>query len=93
MRVITRAEGVWLWDGDGNRILDGMSGLWCVNVGYSQPSLVGAATRQMSLLPYYNTFFSSTTAPVAALSERLAALAPPGPVTRVLRVLRVGGGR
>ncbi len=40
VRVITRAEGVWLWDGDGNRILDGMSGLWCVNVGYSQPSLV-----------------------------------------------------
>ena len=78
VRVITRAEGVWLWDGDGNRILDGMSGLWCVNVGYSQSSLVEAATRQMSLLPYYNTFFSSTTAPAAALSERLAALAPPG---------------
>jgi putrescine aminotransferase len=78
VRVITRAEGVWLWDGDGNRILDGMSGLWCVNVGYSQPSLVEAATRQMSLLPYYNTFFSSTTTPAAALSERLAALAPPG---------------
>jgi putrescine aminotransferase len=78
VRVITRADGVWLTDGDGHRILDGMSGLWCVNVGYSQPSLVEAAARQMTLLPYYNTFFSSTTAPAAALSERLAALAPPG---------------
>lgn len=78
VRVITRAEGVWLWDGDGKRILDGMAGLWCVAVGYSQPSLVEAATKQMSLLPYYNTFFSSTTPPAAALSERLAAIAPPG---------------
>ncbi|WP_350356068.1 aminotransferase [Acidisoma cladoniae] len=78
VRVVTRAEGVWLWDGDGHRILDGMSGLWCVNVGYSQPSLVAAAAKQMSLLPYYNTFFSSTTTPAAILSERLASLAPPG---------------
>ena len=78
VRVVTRAEGVWLWDGDGKRILDGMAGLWCVNVGYSQPSLVEAAARQMTTLPYYNTFFSSTTPPAAALSERLAALAPPG---------------
>src|SRR5579875_1297180 len=68
VRVITGAEGVWLTDGEGHRILDGMSGLWCVNVGYSQPSLVEAATRQMSQLPYYNTFFSSTTTPAALLS-------------------------
>jgi putrescine---pyruvate transaminase len=78
VRVITRAEGVWLWDGDNKRILDGMSGLWCVNVGYSQPSLVEAAAKQMTTLPYYNTFFSSTTSPAALLSERLAAIAPPG---------------
>ncbi|MBW4024310.1 MAG: aminotransferase class III-fold pyridoxal phosphate-dependent enzyme [Proteobacteria bacterium] len=78
VRVITGAEGVWLTDGEGHRILDAMSGLWCVNVGYSQPSLVEAAARQMSQLPYYNTFFSSTTMPAAALSERLAAIAPPG---------------
>jgi putrescine aminotransferase len=78
VRVITRAEGVWIWDGDGNRMLDGMAGLWCVNAGYSQPSLVEAAARQMTTLPYYNCFFNSTTPPVAALSERLTRIAPPG---------------
>ncbi|MGI9507383.1 MAG: aminotransferase class III-fold pyridoxal phosphate-dependent enzyme, partial [Geminicoccaceae bacterium] len=60
-RIITRAEGCWLWDSDGNRILDGMAGLWCVNVGYGRQELVAAATRQMAELPYYNTFFQSAT--------------------------------
>ncbi len=58
VRVITRAEGVWLFDGDGNRVLDGMAGLWCVAAGYGRQELVDAATKQMSLLPYYNTFFN-----------------------------------
>lgn len=78
VRVITRAEGVWIVDSDGNRLLDGMAGLWCVNAGYSQPSIVEAATRQMETLPYYNCFFNSTTPAAAALSERLARMAPEG---------------
>ncbi|GAB0120199.1 aminotransferase [Acidisoma sp. 7E03] len=78
VRVITRAEGVWVVDGDGHRMLDGMAGLWCVNAGYSQPSIVEAARRQMEMLPYYNCFFNSTTPAAAALSERLARLAPAG---------------
>jgi putrescine aminotransferase len=78
VRVITRADGVWLWDGDGRRLLDGMAGLWCVNVGYGRHALADAASEQMRVLPYYNTFFNSTTAPVAMLAERLAGLAPPG---------------
>jgi putrescine aminotransferase len=78
VRVVTRAEGVWLWDGDGRRLLDGMAGLWCVNVGYGRHALADAASEQMRVLPYYNTFFNSTTAPVAMLAERLADLAPPG---------------
>jgi putrescine aminotransferase len=56
-RIITRAEGSYIFDADGNRILDGMSGLWCVNVGYGQQSLNDAATRQLQELPYYNNFF------------------------------------
>jgi hypothetical protein len=36
-RIITRGEGVWLWDSEGHRILDAMAGLWCVNVGYGRP--------------------------------------------------------
>ncbi|MDH3379835.1 MAG: aminotransferase class III-fold pyridoxal phosphate-dependent enzyme, partial [Gammaproteobacteria bacterium] len=55
-RIITRADGVYLWDSDGNRILDGMAGLWCVNVGYGRQELADAAYRQMLELPYYNNF-------------------------------------
>ena len=76
VRVITRAEGCWLWDSEGNRILDGMAGLWCVNVGYGRAELVEAARRQMATLPFYNTFFQCTTAPAIELAARLAALAP-----------------
>ena len=76
VRVITRAEGCWLWDSEGNRILDAMSGLWCVNVGYGRAELVEAARRQMATLPFYNTFFQCTTAPAVELAARLAAIAP-----------------
>ncbi len=78
VRVITRAEGCWLWDSAGNRILDGMAGLWCVNVGYGRAELVEAARRQMTSLPYYNTFFQTTTPPAVDLAARLAEIAPAG---------------
>ncbi len=75
-RVITRADGVFLWDSDGHRILDGMSGLWCVNIGYGRKELAAAAARQMEQLAYYNTFFQTTHPPAVALAERLAQLTP-----------------
>lgn len=50
-RVVTRAEGVWLTDSQGNRMLDGMAGLWCVNIGYGRHELADAAARQMRELP------------------------------------------
>ncbi|HQT66241.1 MAG: aspartate aminotransferase family protein [Rhodospirillales bacterium 20-60-12] len=78
VRIITAADGVFLTDSDGNRILDGMSGLWCVNVGYGQQSLVDAAAAQMRTLPFYNTFFKTSTPPVIELSQRLARLTPAG---------------
>jgi putrescine aminotransferase len=78
VRIVTRAEGCWLWDSEGNRILDGMAGLWCVNVGYGRDELVETARRQMATLPYYNTFFQSTTPPAVDLAARLAELAPVG---------------
>ncbi|GIS37444.1 MAG: hypothetical protein Ct9H90mP9_4740 [Pseudomonadota bacterium] len=77
-RVITRAEGIYLWDSDGNRLLDGMAGLWCVNVGYGRKVLAQTAMRQLEELPYYNTFFQTTHPPAVALSEKLAELSPPG---------------
>ncbi|MDA7423600.1 aspartate aminotransferase family protein [Thalassococcus lentus] len=75
-RVITRADGCWLNDSDGNRILDAMAGLWCVNVGYGRRELAQAAGRQMLELPYYNTFFQTTHVPAIQLSAKLAELAP-----------------
>jgi putrescine aminotransferase len=75
-RVITAAEGVWLTDSEGNRILDGMAGLWCVNVGYGRDEIVEAVARQMRELPYYNTFFQTTHPPAAEFSKALCAVAP-----------------
>lgn len=75
-RVISRADGVWLWDTDGNRMLDGMAGLWCVNVGHGRQEIVEAVRAQMSELSYYNTFFKTTHPPVIELSEMIAELAP-----------------
>jgi putrescine aminotransferase len=77
-RVITRADNIYLTDSEGQRILDAMSGLWCVNVGYGQRSLIEAATRQMSELPFYNAFFQTATPPAIELAELLASVAPPG---------------
>lgn len=75
-RVITRARGVTLTDSDGNEFLDAMAGLWCVNIGYGRTELAEAAARQMTELPYYNTFFQTTHVPAIALAEKLAVLAP-----------------
>lgn len=77
-RIIERADNIYLWDTEGQKILDAMSGLWCVNVGYGQQALIAAATRQMSQLPFYNAFFQTATPPAIELAEALAAVAPPG---------------
>jgi putrescine aminotransferase len=77
-RIITRAEGIYLWDSEGHKLLDAMSGLWCVNVGYGQQALVDAAARQMRELPFYNAFFQTATPPAIELAELLATVTPPG---------------
>jgi putrescine aminotransferase len=78
VRIITRADGVYLWDSEGNRLLDGMAGLWCVNLGYGRRELIEAASRQLEELPYYNTFFQSATPPAIELSAMLAEVTPEG---------------
>jgi putrescine aminotransferase len=77
-RIITRADGIYIWDSEGHRLLDAMSGLWCVNVGYGQQALVDAATKQMKELPFYNAFFQTATPPAIALAELLSEVMPPG---------------
>jgi len=75
-RIITRASGIYLTDSEGNEIMDGMAGLWCVNIGYGRNELAEVAARQMRELPYYNTFFQTSHAPVIALASKVAELAP-----------------
>ena len=55
-RVIARAKDIYVWDSEGNRMLDAMSGLWCVNVGYGRQELADAASKQMMELPFYNNW-------------------------------------
>jgi putrescine aminotransferase len=87
-RIIVRGEGVHLTDSEGNRIIDGMSGLWCCNVGYGRKELAEAAYRQMMELPFYNTFFKTAHPPAIQLAARLAELAP----AHVNRVFFTGSG-
>jgi len=76
-RIIERADNIYIWDSEGHKILDAMSGLWCVNVGYGQTALVEAAAAQMKQLPFYNAFFQTATPPAIELAERLAQVTPP----------------
>lgn len=78
VRVITRADGVYLWDSEGNRLIDGMSGLWCVQVGYGNRELADAGYEALKTLPYYNHFFKTTNPYTVELAAKLATILPAG---------------
>jgi putrescine aminotransferase len=82
-RVMVRGEGVYVWDSEGRRFLDGMAGLWCVGVGYGRKELIEAGSRALQELPFYNTFFQTTHPYAAELSARIAEFTPAG-LDRVL---------
>ncbi|MEB6589049.1 aspartate aminotransferase family protein [Pseudomonas asiatica] len=75
-RVIVGGERLHLWDSEGKRYLDGMSGLWCTQLGYGRRDLTAAAATQMDQLAYYNMFFHTTHPAVIELSELLFSLLP-----------------
>jgi len=75
-RLITHAEGVYIYEQSGHRLLDGMSGLWCCGLGYTQPRIVEAIHAQLEQLPFYNSFFQCTHPAAVALAERLTGIAP-----------------
>jgi len=75
-RMVTGAKGAYFIDSEGNEILDGMAGLWCVSFGYGHDELADVAAAQMRELPYYNTFFKTSTPPAALLAQKIAELAP-----------------
>ncbi|RLA28176.1 MAG: aspartate aminotransferase family protein [Gammaproteobacteria bacterium] len=87
-RIITRADGVYIYDADDNKILDGMSGLWCVNAGYGREELVEAAANQLRELPYYNSFFQCAHPPSIELSRMLMEITQP----QFNRVFYTGSG-
>ena len=74
--VISKAEGVYVFDHDGKKILDGMSGLWCTNLGYSQPTIVEAVKNQLETLPYYNNFFNCSNQPAIEMASALCDVMP-----------------
>ncbi len=77
-RIMTGGKGVWLTDSEGHKIIDGMAGLWCVNIGYGRKELAEVAARQMEELAYYNTFFQTSHVPAIALAAKIAEVAPEG---------------
>ncbi|MDQ2964053.1 MAG: aspartate aminotransferase family protein [Pseudomonadota bacterium] len=76
--VITRGEGVYVYDDEGRRYLEGMSGLWCASLGFSERRLAAAAYRQMCELPFYHSFAGKVPAIATELAERLIHMAPAG---------------
>lgn len=78
VRVITRGDGVYLWDSDGRRMIDGMAGLWCVQLGYGNSELAEAGYEALKTLPYYNHFFRTTNPWTVELAAKLATLLPDG---------------
>ncbi len=78
VRVITRADGVYLWDSDGRKIIDGMAGLWCVQVGYGNAELAEAGYDALKTLPYYNHFFKTSNPWTIELAAKLATVLPAG---------------
>ena len=75
-KTFVRGEGIFIIDHLGNRLLDGMSGLWCTNLGYSQDSIKAAITEQLDRLPFYNSFFNCTTDSTLRLADRMTAVLP-----------------
>ena len=76
--VITRGEGVYVYDDEGRRYLEGMAGLWCASLGFSERRLAEAAYRQMCELPFYHSFAGKVPAIATELAERLIGMAPAG---------------
>ena len=75
--IIIEAKGVYVYDDKGNELLDGLAGLWCVNMGYGRKEITEAVTKQMEKLCYYPSFFNSTTEPTVKLAEKLYELGLP----------------
>ncbi|MBJ7556853.1 aminotransferase [Marinomonas spartinae] len=75
-RIVTRGEHIYFYDSEGSKVLDGMSGLWCCNLGYSQPKIVEAIHEQLQVLPFYNNFFQCSNDTAVKMAEAMAQVTP-----------------
>jgi len=82
-RIIVKGEGVWVEDIDGNRVVDGVAGLWSVNAGYGRTEIIDAITAQARQLPYYSAFKGTSTPPPIELSAKLIDLLAPEGMKKV----------
>ncbi|MDH3670367.1 MAG: aminotransferase [Gammaproteobacteria bacterium] len=74
--IIDRGEGPYVFDIEGKRYLDGIGGLWCVNIGYGRDDMVNAIANQAKRLPFFSAFVDTTNPPAAELASKLASLTP-----------------
>lgn len=74
--IITGGDGIYVTDDQGHKLIEGMAGLWCASLGFSEKRLVDAATKQLNTLPYYHTFASRSTNPAIDLAEKLLEIVP-----------------
>lgn len=74
--VIVGAEGAYVTDSEGNRLIDGIGGLWCVNAGHKRREIIDAINEQLNTLDFYSTFYNFTHPTAAALARKVAELAP-----------------
>jgi putrescine---pyruvate transaminase len=81
--IVVRGEGCWIWDVDGNRLVDGVGGLWCANLGFGRKEIRDAIVAQLDELPFFNTFRGATHPRAIELSQRLVALMQPDGVEAV----------
>ncbi len=76
--IITGGEGCFVWDNEGNKFLDGLAGLACVNIGYGRTELGQAAAKQIETLSFFNSFFKASNKPAILLAEKLVEITPAG---------------
>ena len=81
--IIVRGEGSWIFDVDGQRLIDGVGGLWCANLGFGRREIRDAIVAQLDELPFYNTFRGATHPRAIELSQRLVTLMAPDGVGAV----------
>ncbi|MEM6375197.1 MAG: aminotransferase class III-fold pyridoxal phosphate-dependent enzyme [Pseudomonadota bacterium] len=74
--VISRADGAYVFSHDGEKLIDGIGGLWCVNIGHGRPEMIEAISEQLKTLDFYSTFYNFTHPKAAELAQKVASLAP-----------------